>query len=238
MPHFSLVTLPRNSLKWRFLRPYELHQILWRGFPGLKRGEEKNRFLYRHNEEETHHSILVQSITEPDWSFLADEADGTTVETRPFDPDRIPTDTPLRFLLRANPVVNRKYPDGKTRRIVVGSDRKRIRELTGVADLRDIPTREDLLTTWLQRQGETGGFRLESLPEANGERVLCDVGPNHDLIIRKPEQKKKDERVTVTTVDFSGVLRVTDSDRFAVTLGRGIGRARGFGCGLLSVARL
>ena len=238
MAHISLITIPREAVKWRFLRPYELHRTLWKGFKGLKEGEQEKRFLYRHNEEESHHSILLQSVTEPDWSFLANESEGVLASTRPYHPEKIPLQQPLRFMLRANPVVSRKYPDGRSRRIVIGSDRKRMKELMGVSTLEEVPTREELLTTWLRNQGDRGGFRLEEVSEGRSSRTLCDVGPNRDIILRKPQQRESKERITITTVDFTGILSVTDPKLFADTIRHGIGRARGFGCGLLSVARV
>lgn len=234
MLHLSLITLPRTTMQWRFLRPYELHQILWKGFKGLERGEEKNRFLYRHQEENDLHSILVQSATVPDWSFLADEASGTTAETRSFEADTIKAGDQLRFVLRANPVVHRKHPGGIKKRIAVGSDRRRLAEMRGL-DKDALPSREEMLIGWLARKGADGGFTIE---RGEKDRILCDVGPNMDIVLRKPAQKEKDERVTLTTVDFSGVLRVTDPKAFEQTLRRGLGRGRSFGCGLLSVARL
>lgn len=243
MLHLSLITLPRDTPQWRFLRPYELHQILWKGFKGLKRGERENRFLYRHQEAGEVHSILVQSATAPDWSFLADEASGTRAETRPFNTEGIDANDRLHFLLRANPVVSRRFvgekkrPDDKydrQRRIAVGSDRERLAKLLG-KEKDDLPSREDMLIQWLERKGMDGGFVIE---RGEKDRILCDIGPNMDIILRKPEQKEKDERVTLTTVDFSGVLRVTDADAFAQTLRHGLGRARAFGCGLLSVRRM
>ena len=151
MLHLSLITLPRESLKWRFLKPYELHQILWKGFGNLERGEQKKRFLYRHNELNDVHSVLVQSVTEPDWSFLANEADGSIVQMKSFNPLAISGEKPLRFMLRANPVVTRKYPDGTKRRIAVGSDRKRLQKILNVESLSDLPSRELMLMNWLQK---------------------------------------------------------------------------------------
>lgn len=234
MLHLSLITLPRDTPQWRFLRPYELHQVLWRGFKGLKRKEEENRFLYRHQEAEKSHSVLVQSATVPDWSFLADEASGTTAETRTFNTDVIRAGDRLSFFLKANPVVHRKHPGGIKKRIAVGSDRKRQAELIGI-DKDKLPGREDLLIGWLERKGSEGGFAVE---RGEGNRILCDVGPNMDIVLRKPDQKEEKQRITLTTVDFSGVLRVTDPAAFERTLRRGLGRGRSFGCGLLSIARL
>lgn len=234
MLHLSLLTLPRDTRQWKFLLPYDLHQVLWKGFKGIDRGDREQRFLYRHQESEKTHSILVQSATNPDWSFLADEASGTTASTKQMDPSKLPTGEPLRFLLRANPVVHRKYGGDVKKRIAVGSDRARQAKLIGVK-IQDMPSREELLIEWLERKGTEGGF---AIARGGQDRILCDVGPNMDIVLKKPEQKGKDDRVTLTTIEFSGVLNVTDPQQFAHTLRRGIGRGRAFGCGLLSVAKL
>lgn len=224
MLHLSLLQLPRSAGRWRFLQSYELHQLLWKGFPGIARNESENRFLYRHEENDTLHSVLVQSATSPNWSSLEDEAEGTTAQIKEFDPTGIPNGTQLRFMIRANPVTKRKYADGKARHIVIGSDRHRLAELMGV-ELKDLPSRDDLLVEWLQRKGAEGGFVLEQ----------CVPGPNHDLVVGKPKQT---EHATFTGVDFSGILRITDPNAFANTLRHGIGRGRAFGFGLLSVKRI
>ena len=236
MLHLSLLTLPRNTTQWKFLLPYDLHQVLWKGFKGIDRGEKgkEQRFLYRHQESEDSHSILVQSATTPDWSFLADEASGTTAAIKQINPGKLPAGQPLRFLLRANPVVHRKYGGNIKKRIAVGSDRRRQAELRGI-EFKDMPSREALLIEWLEKKGSEGGF---SIARGEQDRILCDVGPNMDIVLRKPKQTSKDGRVTLTTIDFSGVLTVTDPQQFAQTLRRGIGRGRAFGCGLLSVTRL
>lgn len=234
MLHLSLIKLPRALSAWRFLRPYELHQVLWRGFASLPRGDRENRFLYRHEERDDAHSVLVQSVVGPDWGFLADEASGTTAECRTYDPRAIEVGSRFEFFVRANPVVDRRYPDGSKRRIAVGSDRARLAELRGVS-LATLPSRDDLLIEWLERSAAAGGFALERGADA---RRLCDVGPNRDLVVRKNGSgSAAGSPVTLTTIDFGGILRVTDSTAFSGTLRRGIGRGRAFGCGLVSVRR-
>lgn len=233
MPHLSLITLPRASTRWRFMTPYQLHQQLWKGFEGIGRGESENRFLYRYEQGEGEHSVLVQSVEKPSWAHIKDEAEGSVVRMRSFDPAALPIGEPLRFKLRANPVVSRKYPDGITKRIAVGSDRARLAEIRGMT-LEELPSREEMLIEWLEKKGRDGGFAIE---HGMNDRILCDVGPNLDIVVRKPA-RAGDHRVTLTSIDFTGVLTVTDVDRFAESLRHGIGRGRAFGCGLLSVARL
>lgn len=237
--HLSLISLPRNSSRWQKATPYELHQALWKGFEGLELGERKRRFLYRHNEDSEGHSILVQSSIEPDWAALVDEAEGSTVRTRAFNPEKLPEGGRYRFLLRANPTVSRKYPDGSVRRIAVGSDRRHIAQKLGKSDTEELRTREEMLLDWLQRQGETRGFTIVW----DGDRPLFDAGPNRDLIVRKRGKSRDPDKVqsspiTITTIDLTGVLEITDSMIFANALRHGVGRARAFGCGLISVAAL
>ena len=42
--------------------------------------------------------------------------------------------------------------------------------------------------------------------------------------------------VTLATAQYDGILEVTDADAFRHVLGFGMGRARGFGCGLMTIA--
>lgn len=255
MLNLSLLKLPRRAGPWRYLRPYELHQALWTGFPGLESSSSDERFLYRHEELDDHHSVLVQSTEVPDWTEIERRSADTVVKVREFDPQAIAGDKPLRFLLRANPTTSRTYPDElvtgsdgverpKSRRIAVGSDRKQLAERMGVS-VDELPSREEMLVDWLRKKGESSGY---SIVEDSSGRTLCDVSPNRDLILRKGKKAGSrsstrnrasngtEPRITITTVDYTGVLRIDDPDRFAETIRSGIGRARAFGCGLLSLA--
>ena len=229
MMHLSLLRLPRQSPRWQFLQPYQLHQVLWAAFPGLPRHSSENRFLYRHDEHEKEHSILVQSAVLPDWSGLDNESEGATAQVREIFPEKIEAGTELRFFLRANPVVYRRgYADGKERHILVGSDRAQMAERRGV-DISTVPSREKQLIDWLTRKAETGGFSL----------VATLPGASRDYIIRKPKSTVtgKQAPMTFTGIDFEGILTVTDTALFTATLAGGIGRGKGFGFGLLSVRR-
>lgn len=47
--------------------------------------------------------------------------------------------------------------------------------------------------------------------------------------------KKKNTLIKLVKADLSGVLSVTDHDKFKNTVSKGIGRSRTFGCGLLQI---
>jgi CRISPR system Cascade subunit CasE len=84
--------------------------------------------------------------------------------------------------------------------------------------------REEQLT-WLERQAERNGFILRGV----------DVIPSPNLFGQK---KGGTAPIRIVTALYQGVLEISDSDKFLQALHQGIGRAKSYGCGLLSVARL
>ncbi len=81
-------------------------------------------------------------------------------------------------------------------------------------------------TVWLRRKGEKGGFEVNSLaiiPEGlAGDKMTDKAGSPHKL--------------SLLSVRFEGILKVTDASIFHQTLERGIGSGKGLGFGLLSIA--
>lgn len=75
---------------------------------------------------------------------------------------------------------------------------------------------------WLNRQGERHGFSVETAL-VTGSDVLA--------------SRKGAARISVQRVCFEGVLQVQSLELFSRVLTAGIGPAKAFGCGLLSVAR-
>jgi CRISPR system Cascade subunit CasE len=73
---------------------------------------------------------------------------------------------------------------------------------------------------WLNRKAEGGGFAVES--------------------VLPTQQHRSDDRkhdLKFFSVQFDGILWVTDAAQFALVLANGIGSGKAFGFGLLSVAR-
>lgn len=191
--------------------PYQLHRTLMQGFPESLPGDE--RVLYRLDADARTGSlvVLVQSIYEPDWSSLLDAGQGRYL-LQPPDPSKhfqpgLSEGAVLRFRLRANPTIKKRREEKKN------SNR--------------VPLlRQEEQQAWLARKGELHGFRILQSTVSGDEKLT-------DLIRREDKTHKLD----LYTVQFDGVLQVTDADLFAQALAQGIGPARGFGCGLLSLAR-
>jgi len=76
--------------------------------------------------------------------------------------------------------------------------------------------------SWLQKRSEKNGFELIHFDVASrGERNF----------------KRNNETVTLTVATFEGVLKVIDADALRQVLMQGLGRAKAYGCGLMTVAR-
>lgn len=80
---------------------------------------------------------------------------------------------------------------------------------------------------WFERQGAAHGFAPESL-NVNAYRT-----------INLPRQTRAVQRHTARLglLDLAGILTVTDPAAFLDRLGKGFGRARAFGCGLMMIRR-
>lgn len=86
--------------------------------------------------------------------------------------------------------------------------------------------RDEALLHWLRNKEEQSGVRFGSL-SAVDEGYLTGA--------RK--RAGGTDRVNIKAARFDGFLTVTDGGRFETALRAGIGPAKAFGCGLLSLAR-
>ena len=183
--------------------PYELHRTLVRAFVQSD-AQDVPRFLWRVEPQAAWNSppvVLVQSEHSADWSLLQalPRYLKAPPETKALSPERLfPARQRCRFRLFANPTVTRAG--------------KRI-GLVG----------DDAQLAWLQRQGQSHGFALET------------------AIVTHSEVLKPRKQATVLSLQracYEGVLQVTDAERLKVALVAGIGPGKAFGCGLLSLARI
>lgn len=204
---------------------YELHRTLTtRAF--AEHGITPGRMLFRvEPTSEAHASggpiVLVQSSQNP--PSLGPLSNGYCLRIdgpKRFDPVII-DGMQLAFRLVANPVrrIAQKDADGQVIESESGHRRHRRRALLDAESQR----------AWLDRQGEAGGFRPHFVSIAP---LPSPRAPN----AQKTALRKS--AIPHVLVRFDGTLEVTDPEAFVETLRRGIGPAKAFGCGLLSVRRL
>lgn len=201
---------------------YQLHGLLWKLFPERK---ESRDFLFRRDESNGFPVFYVQSSTKP--SPLAGVL---AVESKVFNPQLKAGDR-LRFTLRANAVNRSKFvgdnqknsPQYARHDVVIHLKKTLLAQ--GIAK-EDLPGQAELEQQagecWLKKKAENNGFKLLS--------VVADSYQQHHF---------KKRGIKISTLDFQGVLEVTEPEVFIRdALYKGIGPAKAFGCGLLSLARV
>lgn len=205
----KLILNPRNAgVRQDVARPYELHRTLQRGVEHASSG---SRLLFRIEPERQSRQpvVLVQSAEAvPDWTPLL--ANGYLREAhgpKPFEPV-LRLGQQLAFRLTANPT---KKVAGK--RIPLSHA---TRQHNGDWTYWD----------WLHRKAEQHGFEVLTAQDAPFR-----TASNRR---KKPRYDKAD--IPHFGVRFDGVLEVTDPDRLLEAVRQGIGPAKAFGFGLLSLA--
>jgi CRISPR system Cascade subunit CasE len=212
----QLVLDPRSrQVRSELGDPYQMHRTISKAFGDGPRAFDAARPLFRVDERRDGSlQLLVQSLARPDWSRVEERQ---TYLTEPpklkelKEPDALfRVGRRLRFRLRANPTVRRIFERASR------SESKQTGKRIGVY-------KEEAQRKWLEAKAEKAGFRV----------LDCRVADRGFLVSRKPGGEQP---IRHLCVDFEGILQVADPDRFLAALESGIGSAKGFGFGLLSVA--
>lgn len=133
------------------------------------------------------------------------------------------TDSPWAFRLTANPVHSIRRKEGEpTKRTAHRTTCHRIQ--------------------WLLKQQERGGFMIAEKPPG---RRLLERGDEHELIVGEARdlaftkaagRPQERQSLRIATVTYQGRLLVTDREAFRRTLVSGLGKAKAYGCGLMTLA--
>lgn len=166
--------------------------------------------------------LYIASPEKPDLTHLAEQAGWPAVyeglwETKEYSAllDRIANGQRWGFRLKANPVRKAKVDKGRRQRDgVVGTIQGHVTVGQQIE--------------WLVSRAQAHGFMVDA--NDDGEPLVV-VGQRNREVFRRG-----DATVTLVTAVFDGALVVTDADKLRSALCWGIGRAKGFGCGLLTLA--
>lgn len=233
-----LLDLRSRQVASEISHPYEMHRTLMRAFPSIE-GEEagaRGRFglLFRVDADERPGlaKLYVQSLVEPDWSYLgrshylAAGQGSTACAYKDIGAvvEGIHEGQTLAFRLRANP----------TKRVGRDGDLMRGKRV----DLRS----EEEQIAWLvakgsgSREGVPGGFELLAVAESQKPDILQVRVRSEGNVVSRKQSLGGAHLMTHRAVVFDGHLQVTDSDAFRQTVQGGIGSAKAYGFGLLSLA--
>jgi CRISPR system Cascade subunit CasE len=229
--------------EWR--DPYQMHKTLARGFPGLSKEEyAAARVLFRVEEaDKGEWCLLVQSKIAPDWSALCDIPHylHRPPQSKEWVP-RFESWQRLRFRLLANPTF-RKCAEGPVRKAPGNAPRRGLfREAERLDWLKNQAAQHGFELTlqsmtwrgtpqkpfWFRGHAHTNDFTLE-LPLV----TMLDLNDGRRFALPHGDGQR-----AFSAAQFDGVLSVREPGLFAQAIEKGIGSAKGFGFGLLSVARV
>lgn len=189
--------------------PEAMHAAVRAAFPPDIEG---SRVLWRTDTRGSEHSLYIVGPEAPDATHIIEQAGWATRPAQTADYGRLQDSLTIgqrwAFELVANPVSSKARGHGTRGKIVA--------HVTA-----------DQQLAWLKQRSEAAGFTLlDDVKVIGRQRLSFRKGP-----------KNRSRRITISTARFSGTLEVVDAEALRSTLNDGIGRARAYGCGLLTLAR-
>ena len=191
---------------------YAWHQSIWRAFPA--RDGQPRHFLTRLDEIEGGLRLLVLSPEQPTRPAWCPES---SWQCKPVG-ESFWNHARYRFSLVANPT--RKVRSDSQGKLLKNS--RRVPIVT--RDDREVDGRlQPGLLSWLQRKGEQHGFSID---------------PEQIKTIPRPRQPfiKKGAAGLHSATEFTGLLIVSDPEKFRQAALLGIGPAKAFGFGMLCLS--
>jgi CRISPR system Cascade subunit CasE len=192
--------------------PQRMHAAVMAAFPDSP--AEGSRVLWRVDRGHEAVALFVVSPMPPDLTHVAEQAGWpttTTWETKPYDSfiSRIAVGDRMAFRIRANPVHSVRTRPGQ-------SDTKVTAHIT-------VGHQQQ----WLVDRGPSNGFAIVDDADGAPEVLVRD---------RQLERfRRGDQNVTLSSAVFEGQLLVKDAEAFRAVLTAGLGRAKAYGCGLMTV---
>jgi CRISPR system Cascade subunit CasE len=208
--------------------PHRMHAAVNMSFPDLlSRDGSSPRVLWRVDRNSAAEVLLfVVSPGRPDLTHLVEQAGWPAAEPQGWQTydygsflNRLTVGGTWSFRLTANPVHSIRRKEGEPT--------KRTAHITSRHQ-----------AAWLLDRQEGAGFSVvEKRPEARlseyGDELQLIVRDKRDLRFAKASERKT---VSLTAVTYDGRLTVTDPDVLRRTLTQGLGKAKAYGCGLMTLA--
>lgn len=250
MPYLSRIRINPLREKSRLLlaNPHAMHGAVMYGIPDAP---TEQRILWRVDADDPRRPLLyVLTSTRPDWNHLVEQAgwpdaEGEHAAIRDYAPllAQIAVGREFAFRITANPVQNTTTPDKLS-----DTQRERVTEAKRRSFRIGHRTAEQQLAWFLSR---TAGWGFD-VPLARTDLPAPGLGPSGDEQLPEPREvritarerrsfRKKNaggKPVVLSIATFEGRLRVTDKTAFTERLLSGIGPAKSYGCGLLTLAPL
>lgn len=215
LSRIALDTKRRETMR-AFVSPHILHGAVESSFPHSP-DRERERTLWRVDYLGEMCYLLILSIHRPDFTHMAEQFGyphpNQQWEIKDYDPllTRLKSGQVWQFRLRANPV---------------HSSVKEKDEASGRGRVFAHVTQEQQ-RQWLLKREKGCGFTLDE----NSFDVV------HTEWKKFSKARGSSREITLRTAVFEGMLTISDVELFKRSLLSGIGRAKAYGCGLLTIAR-
>lgn len=201
-----------------------MHAAVMAAFSPDTHDRMEGRPLWRLDEDGHRHTLYLVSPAPPDLTHVVEQAgwageSWSSVDYEPFL-GRLRAGQQWGFRLTANPVKSVAQVQGRS---------KILPHVT--------PTQQ---TGWLDDRSSSWGFSLLA-PESSSVGVENDVTPPVRVTQRRDERFGRSDgargrdRVTLRMAQFDGLLRVEEPEVFREALVGGMGRAKAYGCGLMTL---
>lgn len=207
----------RRGAKHLLASPHRLHAAVLAAFPhSASTTSDDGRVLWRLDQPAHRALLYLVSPARPDLTHMVEEAgwpSTRTCDTRDYATllDRLAARDTYAFRLTANPTFSRAQSEGRGKR------------------LGHVTVNQQL--GWLLDRIERYGFTIPVI-EAHGDKE-----PDVTVLTRATHKFARGGRtITLATATYGGTLQVSNPDALRAALTRGIGPAKGYGCGLLTLA--
>lgn len=205
--------------------PQALHAAVMASFPPDAVGVSgDSRVLWRLDRSGTRHTLYLLSPVQPDLRHVMEQGgwSGQAGDSRDYDGflGRLRIGQEWGFRVAANPVGSIPQP---------GKRGKLVPHVTVAQQ-----------TEWFLGKTEHWGFTVRGdVDLARGQMGDVAVTDRQDLRFgRDGDAAGRGRTVTLRRAQFEGSLQVTDSDRFQKALVSGMGRAKAYGCGLMTLREI
>lgn len=211
---------------------YHSHAVVWEIMSGGRNNIARN-FLYRQEIVNGRPLLYVVSEQPP-----AADLGMWSITSKPYEP-LIREGDRYSFVLRANPVRTpnkREEPHKRKRLDVVLEAQTQLQQIgkprtewPSVSQLA-----QEYGTQWLLQRQESCGFTIATSVEGV-PAVIAEAYERQKF--SKHKSHYGGSKIAIASIDFRGILHVTDAALFRDKLWNGIGRGKAFGCGLLLIRR-